>query len=253
MRIKKKSSKPSAKRPPLYFIGYRGTAPQPDELKTWYDLEYGGPLTVRMEEDASESWQATHGPWTAHIVMPLPATHSAGLKDELVWEHDLIGAVAPSVMPPRDMPDTILFAARISRGLTLLTQGTAYDITSQQYLNPSDWKDRSLTSFILEDHVLIAQDDQVKVDEVWCYTLGLSKFGMDELEMFLPRGTSDRMAKELLTESAYEIIRIGQSPKIGSAIRLPMSSRTISITNHRTAAPTGRMLGFREVQPSTPH
>ena len=41
MRIKKKSSKPSSKRPPLYFIGYRGTAPQPDELKSWYDLEYG--------------------------------------------------------------------------------------------------------------------------------------------------------------------------------------------------------------------
>jgi len=253
MRIKKKSSKPSSKRPPLYFIGYRGTAPQADELKTWYDLEYGGPLTVRMEEDASESWQATHGPWTAHIVIPLPATHQAGFKEQLAWEHELMGAVAPSVMPPRDMPDTILFAARISRGLTLLTQGTAYDITSQQYLNPSDWKDRSLTSFVLEDHVLIAQDDQVKVDEVWCYTLGLSKFGMDELEVFLPRGTSDRMAKELLTESAYEIIRIGQSPKIGSAIHLPMSSRTISITNHRTAAPTGRMLGFREVQPSTPH
>ncbi|HKE60879.1 MAG TPA: hypothetical protein VKB33_00315 [Nitrospira sp.] len=248
MRIKKKSAKPSATRPPLYFLGYRGTAPQPDELKTWYDLEYGGPLTVRMEEDASQSSQATHGPWSAHIVMPLPATHTAGFKDQLAWEHDLIGAVAPSVMPPRDMPDTILFAARISRGLTLLTQGTAYDITTQQYLNPSDWKDRALTAFVVEDHVMIAQDDQTKADEVWCYTLGLSKFGIDELEMFLPQGVPDRTAKEVLAESAQEIIRIGQSPKVGASFDLPLLSRTITISNHRTAAPTGRMLGFRELQ-----
>ena len=253
MRIKKKSAKPSAKRPPLYFLGYRGTAPQPDELKTWYDLEYGGPLTVRMEESASESWQATHGPWSAHIVMPLPATHSAGFKDQRAWEHDLIGAVAPSVMPPRDMQDAILFAARISRGLTLLTQGTAYDITTQQYLNPSDWKDRALTGFVVDDHVMIAQDDQTKAGEVWCYTLGLSKFGIDELEMFLPRGTSDRTAKELLAEAANEMIRLGQAPKIGTSFHLPIINRTISIANHRTAAPTGRMLGFRELKACPSH
>ncbi|HSC56448.1 MAG TPA: hypothetical protein VLC51_04565 [Nitrospira sp.] len=250
MRIKKKPSKPSSKRPPLYFIGYRGTAPQPDELKTWYDLEYGGPLVVRRDEGAPESWHATHGPWTAHIVIPLPATHTAGFKEQLAWEHDLIGAVAPSVMPPHDMPDTILFAARVSRGLTLLTQGTAYDLTTQQYFNPSDWKDRGLTAFVVDDHVMIAQDDQTKADEVWCYTLGLSKFGIDELETFLPRGTSDRAAKELLAEAAFEMIRIGQSPKIGTAFHLPILSRTIRIANHRTAAPTGRVLAFRELQAS---
>ena len=253
MRIKKKPSKPSSKRPPLYFIGYRGTAPQPHELKTWYDLEYGGPLILRTEEGAPESWQATHGPWTSHIVIPLPATHRAGLKEQLAWEHDLIGAVAPSVVPPRDLPDTILFAARVSRGLTLLTQGTAYDSITQQYVNPSDWKDRGLTEFVVDDHVMIAQDDQAKMDEVWCYTLGLSKFGVDELETFLPRGTSDRAAKELLAEAAYEMIRVGQSPKIGTAFHLPTLSCTVRIANHRTAAPTGRMLGFRELQVSTSH
>lgn len=248
MRIKKKSPKPSAKRPPLYFIGYRSTAPQPNELKTWYDLEYGGPLTVRTEEDAPESWQATHGPWTAHIVVPLPATHTAGFKEQLAWEHDQMGAVAPSVMPPHEMLDAILFAARLARGLTLLTQGTAYDITTQEYLNPSDWNDRGLTGFVVDDHVIIAQDDQAKPDEVWCYTLGLSKFGIDELESFRPRGLSDRSSKELLTESASEMLRIGQSPKVGSAFHLPVLGCTIRIANHRTAAPIGRMLSFREVK-----
>ncbi len=248
MRIKKKAPKPSSKRPPLYFIGYRGIAPQPGELKTWYDLEYGGPLTIKTEDGAPESWQATHGPWSAHIVIPLPSTHTAGFKEQLAWEHDLIGAVAPAVMSPRDMPDAVLFAARLARGLTLLTQGTAYDITTQQYLNPSDWNDRGLTAFVVGDHIMIAEDDQAKPDEVWCYTLGLSKFGIDELEAFRARGLSDQSSKELLTESASELLRIGQSPKVGTAFHLPILGRTIRIANHRTAAPIGRMLSFREVR-----
>lgn len=248
MRIKKKAPKPSAKRPPLYFIGYRGTAPHPTELKTWYDLEYGGPLTVRVEEGAPESWHVGHQPWTAHVVIPVPATQAAGFKEQLSWDHEVMGAVAPSVTPPRDMPDTILFAARVSRGLTLLTQGTAYDITTQQYLNPSDWKNRTLTGFIMDDHVTIAQDDQLSPDHLWSYTLGLSKFGMDELETFSARGLSDRSPRELLTESAQEIVRTGQSPKVGSAFRLPVLGRTVRIANHRTAAPGGRMLSFREIQ-----
>jgi hypothetical protein len=248
MRIKKKAPKPSSKRPPLYFIGYRGTAPQPSELKAWYDLEYGGPLTIKQEDGASESWHAGHGPWSAHVVIPLPATHTTELKGQLAWEHESIGAVAPSVVPPRDMPDSILFAARIARGLTLLTQGTAHDITTQQYLNPSDWTDRGLTAFVADDHVMIAQDDQIRPDETWWYTLGLSKFGLDELETFRPRGVSDRAARELLAESVQEILRIGQSPKVGNAVHLPLLGRTIRIASHRTAAPVGRMLGFREVK-----
>ncbi len=246
MRIKKKSPKPSAKRPPLYFVGYRGVAPQGDELIRWYNAQYGGPLTIAPEAGVPESWHAGHGPWTAHVVLPLPSSHIADLKDQLAWEHDQIGAIAPSVSPPRDMPDTVLFAARLARGLTLLTQGTAHDLTTQQYLNPSDWQDRSLNDFLAEDHVVIAQDEQAKPDMIWYYSLGLSKFGLDELETFLPRGASDRTARELLVQSVQEIIRTGQSPKVGASFDLPQLSRSITISNHRTAAPAGRMLGFRE-------
>jgi hypothetical protein len=71
---------------------------------------------------------------------------------------------------------------------------------------------------------------------------------MDELEAFHPRGLSDRSAKELLAESVHEMIRIGQSPKIGAAFRLPILGSTIRISNHRTAAPIGRMLSFREIK-----
>jgi len=247
VRIKKKSPKPSAKRPPLYFVGYRGTAPQPSELKTWYDLEYGGPLAIRVEAGAPEAWYATHGPWSAHVVMPLPASHAADVLKQLAWEHDQMGAVAPSVAPPGEMVDTILFASRLARGLTLLTQGTAHDLATQAYLNPSDWQDRSLTSFLIDDHLTIVQDDS-GADRVWCYTLGLSKFGFEEIETFRARGLPESTAKELLTETANELLRLGQSPKVGTAFRLPLLGRTIRIVNHRTAAPAGRMVGFRELQ-----
>lgn len=248
MRIRKKSPKPSAKRPPLYFVGYRGTAPATEELKIWYEREYGGPLTIRHEEGSPESWQATHGPWSAHVVMPLPMSHVSEVIKQLAWEHEIMGAVAPSLASPRDMPDTILFAARVARGLTLLTQGTAYDVTTQAYVNPSDWQNRALTSFVVDDHLTISHDDSLKPDQVWSYSLGLSKFGLDEIETFQGKGLPDNAAKELLTESANELLRLGQSPKVGTAFRLPLLGRTIRIVNYRTAAPAGRMLGFRELQ-----
>jgi len=223
--------------------------PSHEEVKTWYDLEYGGPLTLRSDESAEESWHAVHGPWTAHIVIPLPASHTTGLKEQLAWEHEHIGAVAPSVVPSRDIPDTILFAARLAKGLTLLTQGTAYDITTNQYVNPSDWQDRPLTDFIVGDHIPIIQADDEPTSRTWCYTLGLSKFGVDELEIFLPRGLPDQPSRDLLRETADELTRIGQSPKIGGHIHVGVLGQNVEIVNHRTAAPNGRMLSFREIRP----
>jgi hypothetical protein len=248
MRIRKKAPKPSTKRPPLYFIGYRGTTPALDELTAWYDREYGGPLKLRTEPGAPESWRAAHGPWTAHVVMPLPASDTARLKETLAWEHELIGAIAPSVMPPHDMPDAILFAARLARGVTLLTQGTAFDLTTQQYLNPSDWQNRPLTHFVLADHVPVMQADDERGNRSWCYTLGLSKFGIDELETFFPRGLPDTQARELLGEVMNELVGTGQTLKVGSQLRLALLGQMVKIANHRTASPAGRTLSFREIR-----
>ena len=69
-------------------------------------------------------------------------------------------------------------------------------------------------------------------------------------EMFQPKGLSDHEPKDVLSEAAQEMIRIGQSPKVGTALPLPLLGRTIRIVGHRTAAPSGRMLGFRELQAS---
>jgi hypothetical protein len=148
------------------------------------------------------------------------------------------------------MPDTILFAARLSRGLTFLTQGTAYDVTTQAYLNPSDWKDRPLTDFVLDDHLTIVHDDTARPDQVWSYSLGLSKFGLDEIETFQPKGLPESRAKEVLLESSRELLRGGHPLNVGTTFQLPLLDQKIRIVNYRTAAPAGRMLGFREVQVS---
>jgi hypothetical protein len=250
MRIRKKTPKPSAKRPPLYFVGYRGTAPATEEVKALYDREYGGPLVIRHEDGSAESWQATHGPWSAHVVMPLPMSHVAEVMKQLAWEHDLMGAVAPSLASPRDTPDTVLLAARLARCLTLLSQGTAHDVITQAYVNPSDWQQRTLASFVLDDHLSIVHDDASHDGLVWSYSLGLSKFGLDEVEVFTNKGLSNDTAKEVLSASADELLRVGHSPKVGTSLDLPQLGRGVHIRNYRTAAPAGRMLGFRELKNS---
>jgi hypothetical protein len=244
MRIRKKAPKPSAKRPPLYFVGYRGTAPRPEELKTWYDLEYGGPLLVRSEAGAPESWNIGHGPWNAHVVIPIPSTHAAGLKEQLAWEHESMGAVAPSVASPCDMADTVLFAARLSRGLTLLTQGTAYDVTTGAYVNPSDWQDRPLSVFSTGDHVTIMETDTGDGQQ-WLYSLGLKKFGLDEVESFRSAGLPSAEAKDMLAEIADALARRGENPKVGSSFAV--SDRSVRVLKHRTAAPAGALLVLREI------
>jgi hypothetical protein len=71
---------------------------------------------------------------------------------------------------------------------------------------------------------------------------------LDEVEMFTAKGLSDSAAKDLLTDSAGELLRLGHSPKVGTALDLPLLGRTLHVRNYRTAAPAGRMLGFRELQ-----
>ena len=250
MRIRKKAPKPSSKRPPLYFIGFRGTAPGTDEVKAVYDREYGGPLVIRHEDGSPESWQATHGPWSAHVVMPLPTDQVAPVMKQLSWEHELMGAIAPSITSPREMPDAVLLAARLARCLTLLSQGTAYDVCTQAYVNPSDWQERPLSVFVLDDHVSIVHDDTTHADRVWSYSLGLSKFGMDEVELFSAKGLPDSSAKDILAASGNELLRLSQPLKVGTTLDLPLLGRTVRIRNYRTASPAGRMLAFRELQTS---
>jgi hypothetical protein len=71
---------------------------------------------------------------------------------------------------------------------------------------------------------------------------------LDEIEMFQDKGLLENTAKELLTESAGELLRMGQPAKVGTVFSLPLLGRTIRVANYRTAAPAGRMVGFRELR-----
>ena len=245
MKIRKKAPKPAPAKPPLYVIGYRGTPPSLEELTIWYDLQYGGPLT--WADRAEGRGSASHGPWRAHVLTNLPTSEAAHWQQVLSWDHHELGAVSFSSASPSTIADTVLVAARLARGLTLLTLGTAFDVASQEYLKPSDWNDRPLEVFVTADHVTVQHSETDDHSFEWFYTLGLTKFGLDELEVIQPRGLPDRETIALLHCAADAVLRKGHNQKVGCTMDLHALAHTIRFIKHRTAAPTGRMMAFRQI------
>ena len=245
MKIRKKAPKPAPAKPPLYVIGYRGTPPSLEELTIWYDLQYGGPLT--WADRAEGRGSASHGPWRAHVLTNLPTSEAAQWQQVLSWDHHELSTVSPSSATPSTIADTVLVSARLARGLTLLTQGTAFDVACHDYLNPSDWNDRPLEVFVTADHVTVQHSETDDHAFEWFYTLGLTKFGLDELEVIQPRGLPDRETIALLRCAADAVLRKGHNQKVGCTLDLHALAQTIRFIKHRTAAPTGRMMAFRQI------
>ena len=234
MRIRKKTPKAAPAKPPLYLIGYSFSAPSSDELKTWYDLEYGGPLSLQ-QSNQTEVLSAIHGPWHARLTIALPAEGAGALTETVAWDHRHAGTVSPAAATPALVLDTVLFTARLARGLTLLTQGTALDLVTQRYLNPSDWTDRPLSVFQTHDHIDVVQGESDDGGEDFFHTFGLSKFGLDELETKQARGLPASFPTEMLAEAADLVLRQGRNPTVGSVLRIPSLERNATIANHRTA------------------
>ncbi len=246
MKIKKKSAKFAQAKSPLYLIGYRNSTPSHDTLKSWYDDHYGGPLTC-LEREPGRPLSANHGPWHAHLLLSLPEPDAASWHAVLSWEHRSLGMVSSVSAQPSIIADTILMAARLARGLTLLTQGTAFDIACQEYLNPSDWNDRPLSVFQSRDHVTVQHNETDDDSSDWFHTLGMSKFGLDELEVIQARGLPETETMALLMSAADAVLRAGHNQKIGQSLDLPALAQTIRFIKHRTAAPAGRMVTLREI------
>jgi len=242
MKIRKKLPKPSGSGQPCYVIGYSSPAPSAAELQTWFDLDYGGPLKLK---ESGATMSATHGPWTVQAQMA--SAQADAWSERLDWRHAHAGAILRPSVTPQQACDLVLFAARLARGLTLLTQGTAYDMVTHTYLNPSDWTDRMLDRFCTADHVTVSQADSPDPQTDWFHTLGLSKFGLDELEVFRPVGLPSRPTLETLATIADELLRIGRSPNVGTTVPLPLLGFSITVKRHRTAAPAGLSLPFREI------
>ena len=242
MKIRKKLPKPSGSGQPLYIVGYSSPAPSAAELQTWFDLEYGGPLKLK---ESGATMTATHGPWNVQV--QLASSHADAWSEQLNWRHTHAGMILRPSVTPQQACDLVLFAARLARGLTQLTQGTAYDMVTHTYFNPSDWTDLPLDRFCTADHVRVSQADSPDPQADWFHTLGLSKFGLDELEVFRPVGLPGRPTLETLAAIADEMLRIGRSPNVGTTVPLPILGFSITVKRHRTAAPAGLSLPFREI------
>lgn len=246
MKIRKKLPKPSGSGQPCCVIGYSAPAPSAAELQMWFDLEYGGPLKLVVSGETAPA-TATHGPWNVRLQIALPQAESDSWSERLDWRHPHVGLVLRPSVTPQQACDLVLFAARLARGLTLLTQGTAYDTVTHTYLNPSDWTDRPLDRFRTADHVTVTQADSPDPQMDWFHTLGLSKFGLDEMEVFRPVGLQARSTLDILAGIADEMIRLGRSPNVGTTLSLPALGLSITVKRHRTAAPAGLSLPFREI------
>jgi len=250
VKIRKKLPKAPRAGVPLAVVG-SSAAPTITELQSWFDLEYGGPLTVRESpgQDRAEGsplWLATHGPWQAIVRWSLPDAEADAWKERLAWSHARCAGLWRSTASRTDAIDATLHAARLVRGLVLLTDGTAYDIPAQRYLNPSDCTDRRLDAFEIRDHVAVTQSEDAERGE-WFSTRGLSKFGLDEIETFRPVGLPADPAIERLLTIATDFVRRGQSPKVGAAVDIPELAQPIRIVRHRTVPSADAPLILREV------
>jgi len=248
MKIRRKPTKLARHARPLYIIGYSSPPPQPEEVRAWFDLEYGGPLTFKGDHVGSSALVlASHGPWNAAFQISLPSEEATAWKERLNWGHPRAGLVLPTSAPASQSIDLILHAARLARGLALLTGGTAYDVIAHTYLNPSDWKDRPLDRFKAGDHLVVDQEESGDPGSERFYTRGLTKFKLDELETFRPLGLPSRPVLENLRDIADEVLQAGHCPKVGTTLEIPRLGLTLQIIRHRTIASSDGSVPIREI------
>jgi len=250
VKIRKKLPKAPRAGVPFAVIGY-SSAPAINELQTWFDLEYGGPLTLKeapgqVGAEGSPLLLAMHGPWQAMVRLSIPESEGEAWKQRLDWSHSICGGLWRQTAARGQAIDATLHAARLVRGLVLLTDGTAYDVPAQTYLNPSDCTDRRLVSFEIRDHVTVIQSEDADRGE-WFSTRGLSKFGLDEIEVFRPVGLPAPPVMEQLLNIAAEWVRRGQSPNVGATIVIPELDQAIQVVRHRTIPSADTPLILREV------
>ena len=248
-KIKKKKSGGS-RTLPAYVIGFTHTDPPPPGfLAAWFDQKYGGPLTIEfLTQTGNAKFDALHTLWRGRINMNVDPKVSQSWSEQLHWDHSSIIEVSPESNTGQSKIDIVLHVARLARGLTMLTDGTSYDVATGVYLNPSDWQDQELTSFRLDEHIQVEQREKFESGHVWFFTRGLSKFGLDELECLRPTGLSETVVKGVLEESVEYVVNKGKVPKIGDEIKLLNAGHVVKVVRHRTDQSFGRPIALRELQ-----
>ncbi len=247
-KIKKK--KTSSSLLPAFLVGWtHGDAPPPGFLSAWFDRDYGGPLHIQfLSSTQSHDFEAIHATWSG-VVKTGPLTGSIEQWcSQLQWEHTRVLQIFSRSQGQRDRQNGVLHLARLARGLTLLTDGTTYDMGTGIYSNPSDWQDRGLRGFYIQDHIHIGQQESMEKSQLWVYTRGLQKFGLDELEAYLPLGLPTGNIEDILSALASQRIEVGMNPKIGEKRFMEDNGVYVEVIRHRTDPIFGAPLAFREIR-----
>ena len=247
-KIKKK--KPSVqKMVPTFILGWtNGEPPPPGFLAAWFDRHYGGPLTIRFWGTVGHlHFDAVHTSWSAPIDLAPSEDQLNRWRASLQWDHEHIGIIGALSFTGQDRRDMVLHATRLAKGIGLLTGGTVFDVATGTYLNPSDWQERDLEVFGVEDHVQVEQYERIEGGRSWLHTRGLTKFGWDELEAFRGIGLTDQDCRQCLLDTAEALIRENRNPKVGEQIAIQREPWQVSVVRHRTDTHYGRSMAFREI------
>ena len=245
-----KKIKKASRALPAFLIGWtHGEPPPPGYLAAWFDQAYGGPLRVRFCTPTGHAqFDAVHTTWVVRVDLAPSSELTERWRGQLQWEHRHLALLFSQALGPSQRCDEALHVARVARGLTLLTEGTSYDVGTGRYANPSDWRDQNLFGFLHEDHILVEQREGIPARQMWFHTRGLSKFGLDEIETYQPIGLSGRDVQEKLYRLASWLIDFGKNLKVGETIPLPGEEGHVKVLRHRTDAIYGRPLAFREIR-----
>ena len=247
-KIKKKKSSTQAW--PAFLIGWtHGEPPPPGYLAAWFDQQYGGPLQIRfLSSDGHHHFEAVHTNWKAQVQLAPAPQVVEQWQGQLQWDHRHVAQLMVPSKAQADRQDEVLHLTRVARGLTLLMEGTTYDVATGTYRNPSDWKDCDLAMFQIEDHVQVEQQEQIEQMRMWWHTRGLTKFGLDDIELFQSLGLSERTIKPLLQGIALQLIARGINPKVGEPVYFGESGEQVEVVRHRTDPRYGMPLAFREIR-----
>jgi hypothetical protein len=245
-KIKKKN--PASQSVPAFLIGWtHGDPPPPGYITAWFDQHYGGPLHIRFLASAGHHYfEAAHTNWGAKVQLAPSFEIVEQWQGRLQWDHARMALLFSQANAYTDRRDAVLHVARMARGITQLTDGTTYDVAMGIYLNPSDWRDRDLVIFHLADHVQVEQREDQPRAQMWFHTRGLTKFGLDEIETFLPIGLSGREMEDMVFRVAGQLIEQGKNPKIGEHVVLDGNGSQVTVVRHRTDPIYGIPLAFRE-------
>ena len=232
------------------MIGYSNTEPPAAGfLAAWFNQAFEEQLDITFPTTkGTTTFDAIiHNNRNAYIDTQCSADVASVWHDRLEWIHTHVAEIYPPKTSKPHGQDQILHLARLARGLTELTEGTAYDLGTGTYLNPSDWMTQPLNDFRLTDHVRIEQVDRHDEGRVWFHTRGLGKFGFEEIETYKDTGLSAQPVIEALEHMTELIILRGNPLRTGDSIEIHTTGAVAEVVHHRTDPSYGVQLNLREV------